>query len=234
MIDKNDKIVPELEDILTSWFNDYSIEVDRDAMFEEARLLEERQAKENEEEGVQVATATRRKDDQLLVSNMDDEKMLFNESEVKDGADDEGEIDYKISSGSKEQAEDTSMHPTSSHEVDQQEDGYGQAAGGRRGISRMERLCDLKDTIRELSASICAAISDRYEPVDKLINLNYHLEARHDEVWQMLNTPTKLLKRPVDEDEEDEAKDDSKGPSGDQEMDAGSRQQSQQIESSAQ
>lgn len=65
LIDKNDKIVPELEDILSSWFDEYSVEVDRDAMFEEARLLEEKQANQNEEEGAEVPTATRRKDPPL-------------------------------------------------------------------------------------------------------------------------------------------------------------------------
>jgi hypothetical protein len=33
--------------------------------------------------------------------------------------------------------------------------------------------------------------------VTKLTELNYHLEAHHDEVWQMLNTPLKFLRRPV-------------------------------------
>ena len=67
-------------------------------------------------------------DENLLVANMeDDEKMLFNDGEQKDVADNEGEVEYKFSSGSKEQAEDTSMIPTSSHSVGQQEEGHSRA-----------------------------------------------------------------------------------------------------------
>lgn len=65
MIDKNDEVVPELADILASWFEEYSIDVDRDAMFEEARLLEEKLADQGEEEGAQVMTTMRRKDPPL-------------------------------------------------------------------------------------------------------------------------------------------------------------------------
>ena len=53
LLDKNEKIVPELKDIIGEWFQEYSVDVDRDAMFEEARQEEERQANKSEEEGAQ-------------------------------------------------------------------------------------------------------------------------------------------------------------------------------------
>lgn len=99
--------------------------------------------------------------------------------------------------------------------------------GEPRNASVIERLCDLKDMISELSTHICAAIQDRQEPVGKLTNLNYHLEAHHEEVWQMLNTPLKYLKRPVYRDEEGEPK----RMSDDQEMVDESQQREQQIDS---
>lgn len=65
LLDKNEKIVPELKDIIGEWFYEYSVEVDRDAMFEEARQEEEKQASKSEEEGVQQMNPMRRKDPPL-------------------------------------------------------------------------------------------------------------------------------------------------------------------------
>jgi len=120
------------------------------------------------------------------------------------------------------------MMPASSYGHGQYEEGYDQPMGGEtRSTTLAERLCDLKDAISELSAQICAAIQDRQEPVGKLRSLNYHLEAHHDEVWQMLNTPYKFLKRPVYQDEDGE----SKKISADQEMSEESHKREQQIDS---
>lgn len=36
--------------------------------------------------------------------------------------------------------------------------------------------------------------------MDAIANLNLHLDAHHNEVWQMLNTPLKWLRRPMAQD----------------------------------
>lgn len=41
LLDKNDKIVPELRDVVTDWFQQYSIEVDREAFYERVKKEEE-------------------------------------------------------------------------------------------------------------------------------------------------------------------------------------------------
>ena len=78
--------------------------------------------------------------------------MVFNEGELRAGMKHEGEVEYKISPGSRERNEDASMIPTSSHGQDQYGGGNDRELGDpARSAGLAERLCDLKDMIRELS-----------------------------------------------------------------------------------
>lgn len=76
---------------------------------------------------------------------------------------------------------------------------HGQANRASDGCpydqQHIEKLCDLRDTICELAEQICTDIQNRYEPIQVISNLNFHLDAHYIEVWQMLNTQLKFLKR---------------------------------------
>ena len=47
-----------------------------------------------------------------------------------------------------------------------------------------------------LARSICKSIEGKYEPAAELNRLNFLLDARYQEVWEMLLTPAELLQPP--------------------------------------
>ena len=59
----------------------------------------------------------------------------------------------------------------------------------------LEKLIALREQVSQLAPEIKSRITSRYEPVERLNQLNYLLEAEFEAVWAMLHTPAHLLQR---------------------------------------
>lgn len=59
----------------------------------------------------------------------------------------------------------------------------------------LEKLLALREQICMLAPEIKSRITSRYEPVERLNQLNYLLDAEFEAVWAMLHTSAHLLQR---------------------------------------
>lgn len=144
--------------------------------------------------------------------------MLINAGARRTALNEAADTGFKVSSDSRELIEDASMVPGSSQGAEQPEEAGEQAEDQPRAQTRAERLYELKQTISALSERIVTAVRGNYEPYANLASLNFYLEAHHEDVWEMLNTPMRELQRPTDVEREVESLNIAENAAGDQRM----------------
>jgi len=158
-------------------------------------------------------------DENLLDSNLNDaEKMFINAGAQRAALNEAAGTSFKVGSDGRELIEDASMVPGSSQGAEQPEEAGEQAGEQPRAQTRAEHLSELKETISTLSERIVTAVRGNYEPYANLASLNFYLEAHHEDVWEMLNTPMRELQRPIDAQREVESLNIAENATGDQRM----------------